>query len=597
MRAPSLKVTFLVACAVSGITAAAVMATRGQERRQSAGATLYVALSGSDAGQCTQSKPCASFDGAYGVARPGATVLVEPGSYPEQQIDFDSTKTGNRCDGYDQPMDTSGCITFRAATPGTVRFAEGITVIGNGVRLVGFDLGSTGIDINPGNVCHLPMTRGVILDHLSSNGGKVSIDAAQYVTDLYGNWSNGSGESLIAHSCNAGTDESPSWIEPTHIRLDHSWYHDVIDRTGNEHIECIHLDAADYVTIEASRFTNCAGYDIRIAYEHRDVENVSHYLIENTFFAASCSNQGPPFYPTGHCNPINELEFDGSCLPGTSCDSNVIRFNTIDGHFSTGVEDAGRGAFTNTRFYGNVLTRGNDDYHCKLFRQAGITFSSNVFGSRAQSGNRAQPCGPTDVIADGQLVAPEHPHYDFRLASRTVKAAGLVPANVRGGLPALDFAGQLRPTRAPIDAGAMQWETAAMILGRSIGALQLGESEAAVISMYGPPRRTRASIGKAKLDLLTYRAHRGTLSAYLDAGKVVGAGTTSPYYTSPTGIGVGADAAQVRRWSGAARDACRRAYHRGYGSVGVYVGVTGGKRGTKISSVTMIRDAYAYGDC
>jgi hypothetical protein len=137
-----------------------------------------------------------------------------------------------------------------------------------------------------------------------------------------------------------------------------------------------------------------------------------------------------------------------------------------------------------------------------------------------------------------------------------------------------------------------------MILGRSIGALRIGESEALVVSTYGRPQRSsRASMGRSKLDLLTYRAHQGTLSAYLDGGKVVGIGTTSRYYTSPTGIGVGTDAAKARQGRGTVWVECRRAYRRGYGGGGVYVGVTGGKEGTKISSITMIRDAYDYGDC
>jgi hypothetical protein len=136
-----------------------------------------------------------------------------------------------------------------------------------------------------------------------------------------------------------------------------------------------------------------------------------------------------------------------------------------------------------------------------------------------------------------------------------------------------------------------------MILGRSIGALRIGEREAAVVSTYGPPHRARASIGKVKLDLLTYRAHQGTLSAYVDGGAVVGIGTTSPYFTSPTGVGVGTDAVQVRRWNGTAWVKCRHAFRRGYSGVGVYVGVNGGKQGRTIGSVTMLRGGYAYGVC
>ncbi len=111
--------------------------------------------------------------------------------------------------------------------------------------------------------------------------------------------------------------------------------------------------------------------------------------------------------------------------------------------------------------------------------------------------------------------------------------------------------GDVRPTTWPSDAGADQWETALMVLGRSIGTARIGESEDDVVAFYGPPRRrTKVVVGKQRLERLIYRVHGGSLWMMVDNGVVVGVGTDTPYYTTPKGIGVGANPAVVRSWAG-----------------------------------------------
>lgn len=319
------------------------------------------------------------------------------------------------------------------------------------MRLVGFDLGANGVGINPGSVCHSPPTRGVVLDGLRSNGGKLAIDGASYVADVNGNWGNGDGESVIAHSCDS-TGEG-DWLEPTHLRFDHSWYHDVVQHTvgTSEHIECMHLDAADYVTIVDSRFTNCAGYDVRISYEHKAVENVSHYLIENNFFGAVCSEQQVGY----DCFPIAEVQFDCSGVSGTSCDGNVVRFNTIDGSFHPSIEPGGTG-FTNSAYYGNIETDRVDDFHCQTYLSTGLAYYDDVLGATGSGGNPGVACGSGSVVADNQLASPGPPSYDFHLASCSVVAANFLPTSVAGGYPGADFAGSSRPRGSGLDAGAYE---------------------------------------------------------------------------------------------------------------------------------------------
>lgn len=71
----------------------AVAAALGPAAAAAGGQPLYVSTTGSDGNPCTRAQPCASFDRAYHAAQPGQTVLVAPGSYPDQELGADATKT------------------------------------------------------------------------------------------------------------------------------------------------------------------------------------------------------------------------------------------------------------------------------------------------------------------------------------------------------------------------------------------------------------------------------------------------------------------------------------------------------------------------
>src|SRR5207247_8599730 len=58
-------------------------------------ASFFVATSGSDTNACTQSAPCKTFERAYTVAQPGQAVEVAAGTYGDQNLLFDSSKTSS----------------------------------------------------------------------------------------------------------------------------------------------------------------------------------------------------------------------------------------------------------------------------------------------------------------------------------------------------------------------------------------------------------------------------------------------------------------------------------------------------------------------
>jgi hypothetical protein len=103
LRWPRASALVLVLCAASlaAVSAAgvamALLLVKGDARKPQRPSpsphTLYLAPSGSDAGTCAGAQaPCASFDRAYRVARPGDVVVLAGGSYPGQTIEGDGSK-------------------------------------------------------------------------------------------------------------------------------------------------------------------------------------------------------------------------------------------------------------------------------------------------------------------------------------------------------------------------------------------------------------------------------------------------------------------------------------------------------------------------
>ncbi|MDX6631805.1 MAG: hypothetical protein QOH00_4051, partial [Gaiellales bacterium] len=60
--------------------------------------SVFVATGGSDGAPCTRARPCASFDRAYRVARPGEGVEVAGGTYAPQTVDVDPSKVSATSD-------------------------------------------------------------------------------------------------------------------------------------------------------------------------------------------------------------------------------------------------------------------------------------------------------------------------------------------------------------------------------------------------------------------------------------------------------------------------------------------------------------------
>src|SRR5919204_311316 len=81
-----------------------------------------------------------------------------------------------------------------------------------------------------------------------------------------------------------------------------------------------------------------------------------------------------------------------------------------------------------------------------------------------------------------------------------------------------------------------------ILIGRSIGAVQLGMSEAAVKARYGPGRTSQWHRRGRGGDRILYSGEQGSLTVSFYDGKVAQIATSSPYYSTDNGVHVGVTA-------------------------------------------------------
>jgi uncharacterized repeat protein (TIGR02543 family) len=109
-----------------------------------------------------------------------------------------------------------------------------------------------------------------------------------------------------------------------------------------------------------------------------------------------------------------------------------------------------------------------------------------------------------------------------------------------------------------------------IVPGASIGAVAIGAPRAAVVAAYGEPEQELAVVvaqGAPAGALATYRSHGGRLYVTYDAsGAVVGVQTTSSYYRTAGGVGVGVDVARADALPGFAEEFCADGVWSGAGA-------------------------------
>lgn len=285
-------------------------------------AMLYVAPDGSG-GTCSKARPCSSFAVAYRRARPGQIVQVAGGTYPQQVIGAEGSKT------------SSQDVIFRTA-PGAVAT---IGCDGDGASCM--DISASHITFDGGR------NKGFRSQTYNSGGFSYQgrVDTERGATDItfrninVGAVAIGSSYTNVIHS-DLGPSTDPYNImlaeEADHLLFQGNLIHDFVITRGG-HFECMYWDGPDWVTMRDNEFRSCAIFGV-----HAKENPHYHELIENNVF----------WNPRGLTNNA-DLQFTNEANP---CGDVIIRYND----FTDGVWDD----CWPTHVYGNLF-RDNTDLRAR----------------------------------------------------------------------------------------------------------------------------------------------------------------------------------------------------------------------------------------
>ena len=381
------------------------------------------------------------------------------------------------------------------------------------------------------------------------------------ITDTAGLFiTSASNVSMFGGSVGPGTDYSSeikaasgSSTPPSNIIIQGVTFHDW-RRTGpGVHLQCLAIFAGGNITIRDSRFTRCDVMDLYVS--KFGIAGAPHDItIENDVFDAVGAGG---FYAVSIGSPAEPVR-------------NVL----IRNNSSLQTMLVSSSSTQNVRFIANVGPRA--PYHC----YAGVEFDYNVWDGAA--------CSSTDTNAPSGFV--DAAHLDLQLQPGSAALGHGAP----GDAPPRDIDGNLRPLRVPADAGAYQRDPVPFRIGLSLGAVRIGASQADVTAFYGTPitlRTRRYGSTAPPVRVGTYSEHGAALWVAYDDRRVVGIGTTSPYYTDARGDGVGVPVGSPLA-SGLVWHSCPGAYFRSVNGVRTWLTTVLHRPTGAISSVWMLTARY-----
>jgi hypothetical protein len=506
------------------------------ESKQDVG-DLFVSASGSDAGLCTAGAPCASWNRAYGLARPGQVVVVAGGRYPGQLLQSRAALK-NLSPGC-APGSTAQCVVFRPAAGQTVTIDGGLEVRGSSVWVDGAASPASGVPSRArsynlrvnGYVATTANSAADHPDHVIFEGiDAVNFGVFNVDTVTFRNMD--VGPATVTSGCaikqgpgfenKIGFGGGVTYV-PRKVTLDGLLIHNQNGDSGRIASDChfggLFLVTVDGLTIRNSVFSQNVVYNIQV--QNFSGPAPSNVTLENNWFGCSVEWL---YVSETTCARQADLQFNAA-----SRFSNwLIRYNSFAGGLSQYVPGA---SYENVRVLGNAGARPSTCY-------PGMTFAYNAWAGHG--------CAATDRnVRRLPFVSSTPGSEDFRLAPRS-RASALVPPDSRDLKLAVDMTGRARPLRFPRDAGAVERDSARLTLGRSIGSAAIGMKRAELLALYGSPYRSRrVKIGRqadaSQID--SFAAPGGSLQTTSVSGRVVGLATRSRFYSTSKGLGVGAQLA------------------------------------------------------
>jgi hypothetical protein len=314
---------------------------------------LHVGVRGSDAGRCTKIRPCRSFDRAYRVARPGQTVIVHGGIYPDQSIRRDGRKTSRRN------------VVFRPARGARVVIATDLDVYGSHITFSSMRV-LEDWHAQPG-------ARDLVFTGIRSR--RFNITSAGNIRLLRSNV--GPSFNSVAQIKSA----SGSTVAPSRIVLKRVTMHDFRRTNIDQHMECLHVMAVNGLVVQRSKFRDCSIFGISFN-EHGESNKMRGIVLENNYFDKS----------------LDGGDFAVHFSSGDPCEA-LIRYNTFLQGISNECPETGNGV----RIHSNILPRSPSSCGTN-----GYSWNWNVY----ESGSR---CGPNDRVARVSFV--NRLRFDLRLAA------------------------------------------------------------------------------------------------------------------------------------------------------------------------------------
>jgi len=267
-------------------------------------ASVFVATTGNDANACTQSAPCRSFDRAYRVAHSGDTVEVAGGTYADQDLRFDSTKSSS-ADVVFRPA-AGASVTMGQLDIGPDRFTGGAShVTVQDMTLTG-DVSIPGCGVPDHTAC--PADASSPGNDLTFRNLRVKGPYAFYcascsnVSLIGGTWG------PDTYQCRSGLGSAHPEIQSAYtqvkrahgILIDGTTWQNFARCTSADHTECLQVEPADDLTIRNSVFRKCDTIVVNLANDLSNSKSAAGYdapnnvLIENNVFSAAEDWTGGP---------------------------------------------------------------------------------------------------------------------------------------------------------------------------------------------------------------------------------------------------------------------------------------------------------------
>jgi hypothetical protein len=386
---------------VSGVLLASACAGEtAQSATVPAATVLQVSPTGVDSGGCTSS-PCLTFDYAYHLAKPGQTVEVAAGEYPSETITPDLRKTGPKL------------VLFKPAA-GAAVIVDNLDIFGSHIEFRSMRLGwkaEKGADD---------------LTFRAVSSSMLFIWSATNVRVLGGelypgpNYLDGCTQDHNTCDYDSNISNAEGGPPPQHILFNGVFFHGWLRPPGTDfHTECLQVGSGIDVTIENSRFTDCATHDIFIRSWGPDFV-LRDWMIQNNFFGATQDG----YYS------VNIGDTTGATYQNI-----VVRNNSALQDFASDVQTG------TISFIGNIEP---DMSSFKCGYAPAAKWDYNIYGS-------GTPCGRHDRIGDPKFVNAAS--LDLRVQPGSAAIGRGDPAS----FPPTDIARLQRPYGKLPDAGAYEF--------------------------------------------------------------------------------------------------------------------------------------------